>query len=179
MKQYGFFVLLAFAGIILQMTLLGSVIRPDFAFLIVVYIGLNRSFGRSIPAVLIIGYLTDVFSGLPDGTFLLVYLILFCLAHSTTYVFYFRGSIFPVVVALSLSVAYLILLAVMWVAGRGRPLGESGMELGYAVTFVIANGLTAIVLFQLLRWFDKRFDVQPLTVKSSGQNTITHVYTGT
>lgn len=178
MRQYGLFVLLAFVGIILQMTLLGSVIRPDIAFLVVVYLGLNRSFGRSIPAVLIIGYLTDVFSGLPDGTFLLVYLVCFCLAQASTLVFYFRGAIFPVVVATSLALFYMMLLALLWIVGQSRPLSESGLELGYAMTFVLVNGLSAVVLFRIFRWVDERFTDTPMSIRSTNRKTITHVLAG-
>lgn len=156
MKRYAPFVLLAFAGILAQMTLLAGLPRPDLAFLVVVYLGLNRPFGQSIPAVLIIGYLTDTFSGLPDGTFLLAYLLLFCAAYACTKVLYFRGRMFPVVVSTILSVAYLGLLALLFALGYRRPLAESAIDLGTSVGFVIVNCVSAIILFRVCHWIDAR-----------------------
>lgn len=155
MRRYAVFVVLAFVGVILEVTLLprilGTWVRPDLAFLVVIYLALNRPGGQATPAVLVIGYLTDVFSGLPDGTFLLVYLLCFYAAGLLAQILYFRGQVFPVVVAIMLSLVYVVVLSILSKLNTGR----SGFTFSAIFGFAGLNLLAALVLFPLCRRIDR------------------------
>lgn len=162
MLQYGLHVLIALAGLLLQSTLMAQlssdVLKPDLAFLVAVYLGLHRSTGEATPAVLVIGYLADRFSGLPDGTFLLLYFGAFFLGAGTSRVFYFRGTGFPALMVFGLSLFYGV--AISWMIHRATfdPADpdptSSGFSWGFLFAFAIANVLFSLPLFRVCRSID-------------------------
>ena len=158
MRRYGVLLGLALLFIVLQVTLLSKLhlgwARPDFAFLIVVYLGLNRPFGENIPAVLAIGYVTDVFSGLPDGTFIMLYVICLCAVNILTRILYFRGNIFPVLVVSGLSLLYVAVLSGLWALAFGKPVASSGLTFWSLCSFAAVNTVGAIVVFRMCRKLD-------------------------
>lgn len=165
MLRYGLFILLALAGLLLQATLFAQIssdaLKPDLAFLIAVYLGLHKPSGEATPAVVVIGYLADRFSALPDGTFLLVYLCAFYLAGASARVFYFRGTGFPALMVLGLSALYGVALDLMVRYGRAAETGH-GMAhgIGFLSLFVLVNVAFALPLYRLCRVIDKGDDLR-------------------
>lgn len=153
---------IALAGLVLQSTVMSQVsndvLKPDLAFLVVVYLGLHHGPGESSFAVLVtvmlIGYLADLFSVQPDGTFPLLYVTAFFSAMGASRVFYFRGTGFPALMVLSLSVIYS--LAISWMTTRAapEPASAAGFSFGFLLSFSIANVLFSLPLFRLCRLVD-------------------------
>lgn len=158
MLRYGLHILLALLGLLVQATVLSQisadVLKPDLAFLVVVYLGLHRPLGEATPAVVVIAYLADRFTALPDGTFLLLYLVLFTTAAAASKVFYFRGTGFPALITFALSLLYGLGLAVMVGWGRGEPL-FSAVAPGFLLGFAAVNVLFSLVVFRLCRAIDR------------------------
>lgn len=149
---------IALAGLLLQGTVLSQissdVLKPDLAFLVVVYLGLHHPGGEGTVSVLGIGYLADVFSVRPDGTFLLLYFAAYYLASGASRVFYFRGTGFPAVMVFSLSLVHAS--AMSWMSARGADHLESGNRLSWSFLFAfsVANVLFSLPLFRLCRRVD-------------------------
>ena len=152
----------ALLGLVLQGTVMSQVssdvLKPDLAFLVVVYLGLHHgqsdeTFGVMF-SVLLIGYLADVFSVQPDGTFLLLYSTCFYLAAGAAKVFYFRGTGFPALMVLTLSLLYA--LAISWMTKRAAPdpMSAARFSWGFLLSFSIANVLFSLPLFRVCRVID-------------------------
>lgn len=153
---------IALVGLLLQSTVMSQVssdvLKPDLAFLVVVYLGLHHGPGESslalLVTVMLIGHLADLFSLQPDGTFPLLYVSCFYLATVASRVFYFRGTGFPALMVLSLSIAYS--LAISWMTKRATPdpADAAGFSVGFLLSFSIANVLFSLPLFRLCRLVD-------------------------
>ena len=153
---------IALVGLVLQGTIMSQVssdvLKPDLAFLVVVYLGLHHGPGESslpvLLTVMVIGYLADLFSVQPDGTFPLLYVSSFYLATASSRVFYFRGTGFPALMVLSLSIVYSF--AISWMTKRAAPdpVAATGFSLGFLLSFSIANVLFSLPLFRLCRLVD-------------------------
>jgi cell shape-determining protein MreD len=163
MFRYALFILLAIAGLLVQATVLSRIsadaLKPDLAFLVVVYLGLHRPMSEATPAVVVIGYLADRFTALPDGTFLLLYVCLFYLAAVTSKVLYFRGTRFPAVMVAALTFVYGIALTVMVRFGRVTGGGEGLLEAfrvswGFLSLFAAANVVFSLALFRICKLID-------------------------
>ena len=163
MYRYLLHILIALGGLLLQSTLLSQLsadaLKPDLALLVVVYLGLHKPMGEATPAVVVIGYLADRFSALPDGTFLLVYLCAFYIAEGSAKVFYFRGTGFPALMVLMLSALYVPVLD--WMVRHGRPGGDlPGHSFGFTLLFVAVNVLFSFPLYRLSRAADANRDLR-------------------
>lgn len=164
MLRYGLHILLALAGLLLQTTLLsqiwGDSFKPDLAFLVVIYLGLHRPMSEATPAVVVIAYLADRFTALPDGTFLLLYVALFYLASGTSKVFYFRGTGFPALMTFALSMLYGIGLSVMVGYGKAAAssdtiLSQARIPWGFLFLFSLVNVLFSALMFRVCRIIDR------------------------
>jgi rod shape-determining protein MreD len=131
-----------------------DVLKPDLAFLVVVYLGLHHAELEGTLAVLAIGYLADLFSVQPDGAFLLVYFASFYLAAGASKVFYFRGTSFPAVMVFSLSLIYATALAWMTRSAAPDPSSASVFSWGFLFAFSTANVLFSLPLFRVCRMVD-------------------------
>lgn len=169
MLKYGLHILIALAGLLLQSTLFARVsadaLKPDIAFLVVVYLGLHRPTGEATPAIVVIGYLADLFSGLPNGAFLLVYLCAFYLAAGAARIFYFRGTGFPAVSVFFLSLAYGVTIDLM--VSYGKAVEEevtttlsSGHSFAFLLLFAIVNLLFSLPLYRMSRAVDGGNDLR-------------------
>lgn len=162
MLKYATHILIALIGLLMQATLFSRIsadaLKPDLAFLVAVYLGLHKPSGEATPAIVVIGYLSDRFSSLPDGTFLLLYLAAFYVASATSKVFYFRGTGFPAGMVFALSVAYGIALDRMVRFGVKTEEGEvvtyAGHSIGFLLLFAIVNVLFSLPLYRLSRSVD-------------------------
>lgn len=163
MLRYGSHILVALVGLLVQATVLSQVsadaLKPDLAFLVVIYLGLHRPMGEATPAVVVIAYLADRFTALPDGTFLLLYITLFYVAGGTSKVFYFRGTSFPALMTAGLSLLYGLAMMVMVHVGReamtGEPLlGGASFSWSHLFLFAVVNVLFSLVVFRVCRFID-------------------------
>lgn len=153
-------VLIALGGLLLQGTVMSQVssdvLKPDLAFLVVVYLGLHHSTGEGTLSVFAIGYLADIFSVQPDGTFLLLYFGAFYLAAGASKVFYFRGTGFPAAIVFTLSLVYSV--AISWMTHRAAAAPDATdpriFSWGFLLAFSIANVLFSLPLFRLCRMVD-------------------------
>lgn len=156
--RYLLHVLIALGGLLLQSTVMSQissdVLKPDLAFLVVVYLGLHHPDVEGTGAVFAIGYLADAFSVQPDGTFLLLYFCAFYFAAGASKVFYFRGTGFPAAMVLSLSLAYSF--AISWMTSRaGADVTDTRIfSWGFLLAFSVANVLFSLPLFRLCRIVD-------------------------
>ena len=164
MIRYLLHVGIALAGLLLQSTVLSQVssdmLKPDLAFLVAVYLGLHHPGGQGTLSVFAIGYLADVFSVQPDGTFLLLYFGAFYLAAGASKVFYFRSTGFPALMVFSLSVVYSVVIA--WMTHRAAPGTDhaAAFTWGFLFAFSIANVLFSFPLFRLCRTVDAGDDLR-------------------
>jgi rod shape-determining protein MreD len=156
--RYFLHVLIALGGLLLQGTVLSQVssdvLKPDLAFLVVVYLGLHHAELEGTLAVLAIGYLADLFSVQPDGAFLLLYFAAFYLAAGASKVFYFRGTGFPAAMTFSLSLVYAAAIAWMTRRAAPDPSEASVFSWGFLFAFSIANVLFSLPLFRVCRMVD-------------------------
>lgn len=170
MLRYGLHILVAVLGLLLQSTVFAEVsadiLKPDLAFLVVVYLGLHRPTGEATPAIVIIGYLADRFSALPDGSFLLIYLCSFYLAAGISKVLYFRGTGFPALMVLGLSLIYGLSLDLMVRYGRIAEDAEQqsgpffGHGLGFFALFALVNVLFSLPVNRMCRLVDGDDDLR-------------------
>lgn len=168
MLKYVTFLLIALGGLLLQATLFSRIsadaLKPDLAFLVVVFLGLHRPAGEATPAIVLIGYLADRFSALPDGTFLLLYLAAFYLAAASSKVFYFRGTGFPAGIAFALTIVYALALDRMVLFGLQRAEEEvaaaSHHSIAFIFLFAIVNVLFSLPLYRLCRAVDGNDDLR-------------------
>jgi len=159
-------VLIALGGLLLQGTIMSQissdVLKPDLAFLVVVYLGLHLADTEGTIGVLAIGYLADVFSVQPDGTFMLLYFGAFYLAAGASKVFYFRGTGFPAAMVFSLSLVYSA--GISWMTHRAAAIPEATdpriFSWGFLFAFSVANVLFSIPLFRLCRVVDSDRDLR-------------------
>jgi rod shape-determining protein MreD len=156
--RFFLFVLIALGGLLLQGTVMSQisadVLKPDLAFLVVVYLGLHMANTEGTVSTFAIGYLADAFSVQPDGTFLLLYFGAFYLATGASRVFYFRGTGFPAAMVFSLSLLYSFAIAWMTVRAAADAEGSSLFSWGFLFAFSIANVLFSFPLFRLCRLVD-------------------------
>ena len=165
MVRYLLHILIALGGLLLQATVFSQLshdlLKPDLAFLVVVYLGLRRPMGEATPAVVVIGYLADRFSSLPDGTFMLVYLCAFYLAAAGSKVFYFRGTGFPGVMVGVLSIFYVLALDGMVRYGHAKDMGHGPAHgIGFTLLFALVNLLFSLPLYRLQRGVDGDDDLR-------------------
>lgn len=169
MLRYSLHILLAVLGLLLQATVFSEVsadiLKPDLAFLVVVYLGLHRPTGEATPAIVIIGYLADRFSALPDGSFLLIYLCSFYLAAGISRVLYFRGTGFPALMVLGLSLLHGVALDLMVRYGRVVEETESsgplfGHGFGFFALFALVNVLFSLPVNRACRLVDGDDDLR-------------------
>ncbi len=162
MLKYATHILVALAGLLLQATLFSRIsadaLKPDLAFLVAVYLGLHRPAAEATPAILVIGYLADRFSALPDGTFLLLYLSAFYLGAMSSKVFYFRGTGFPAGMVFALTLVYGVALDKMvrygLVIGEGEVSRGADFSVALIVLLAIVNLLFSLPLYRLCRAID-------------------------
>ena len=169
MLRYGLHIVLAVVGLLLQATVFGEIsadlLKPDLAFLVVVYLGLHRPTGEATPAIVIIGYLADRFSALPDGSFLLIYLCSFYLAAGISKVLYFRGTGFPALMVLGLSLLYGVSLDLMVRYGRVVEDADQAGDLfghgaGFFALFALLNVLFSLPVNRMCRLVDGDDDLR-------------------
>lgn len=161
-------VLIALGGLLMQGTVMSQissdVLKPDLAFLVVVYLGLHLANTEGTLGVVAIGYLADVFSVQPDGTFMLIYFGAFYLAVGASKVFYFRGTGFPAAMVFSLSLAYSAAISGMTHRASALPILDPNdpriFSWGFLFAFSIANVLFSIPLFRLCRMVDSDRDLR-------------------
>ncbi len=81
LREVGLYAALGWLILVLQSTVIGytgrGVLQPDMLLVILVFVGLHRNGMGGACLALFYGYLTDVFSGRPFGTYLFVYACLF------------------------------------------------------------------------------------------------------
>lgn len=159
MRQSAFYVGLVLLCIFLQMTLIPRILvssmQPDLAFLVVLYLGLHRSSGTSTVTVVISGYLADLFSGLPSGTFLLIYLVCFYVVGIFRRVLYSRGILFSIVLCGGLSLFYVLFLAILASLGSGERFLTQGLYFRGMIPFGLLNMLSVFPIFRLCRWLER------------------------
>ncbi|HEY3356169.1 MAG TPA: rod shape-determining protein MreD [Polyangia bacterium] len=127
---------------------------PDPGLLFVLYLGVTprQSAPTGAAAVCVLGYLTDLLSAAPKGTYALVYVLLFLLARVAQLRLLTRGRVFEV--WFSCLLAGLGGFAVTLI--RSLAAGSPGVR-GVAVIALqaLATGLTAPVVFSLGRRLDR------------------------
>lgn len=168
MLRYVLHLLIVLAGLLLQASLFSRIsadaLKPDIAFLVAVYLGLHRPTTEATPVIVIAGYLADRFSALPDGTFLLVYLCGFYLAAAMSKVFYFRGTGFPALMVLSLSLLYGVVMDLMVRYGRAVTAEAEttfpARPIAFLLLFAAVNVLFAMPVYRLCRVVDSDDDLR-------------------